>query len=1207
MFTFKGLISLFINLLPQALIFIFISGCTNSSTTLFESLPSHHTGIYFNNNVIENDSINPIDQEFMYQGGGIAVGDFNGDSLPDLYFTGSMVSNKLYINKGGFVFEDVTDLSGTGCEGFWCSGVSTVDINQDGLLDIYVCTLIKNNSGRQTNFLYINQGVNKDGIPVFKEEAEAYGLADASVCIQANFFDYDRDGDLDMYLLNTKLVQRDAHYFTIGFNSNIGDTVAIDADKLYRNDWNDSLGHPVFTDVSKESGIYHRGYGLGLITADFNNDEWPDVYVANDFLGNDHLYINQQDGTFKEQLNLYFKHTSMNAMGTDFADINNDGLPDLITVDMDPFDNFRKKKNMGGNNYFLYQNFKQGNYMYQYVRNTLQLNMGKKPESNEHIFSEIGFLAGVAETDWSWNPSLADFDNDGWRDLIITNGYPRDVTDHDFGMFKVLKGHVATKQELIAQIPAIKIGNFAFRNKNGYQFEHVSTNWGLDKPSFSNGAVYADLDNDGDLDYVINNINDEASVFRNTTNDDPKTKRNFIKIRLKGTAFNPAGIGAQICLFTKDGKQQYENTPYRGYMSSQGTDAFFGLGNNSMVDSVLIIWPDGKRQKLDKVDANQLLQIEYSPESFVSKIIPETKPPSFQNVSAPFNILFRHQEADHIDFNTQRLLPRKLSQSGPPLAVGDINGDGLEDMIVGGTGDFQAAIFLQQVNGSFEKRLLPYDTGKDARRPEHCALLLFDANMDGFADLYIATGSNEWPDGSPSYRDLFYLNDGKGNFTRQHDVIPLINSSNGCVRAADFDNDGDLDLFIGGRSIPNQYPMPASSYILRNDTKDGKVKFTDVTEKIAPMLQHVGLICDVLWTDFDQDGETDLLLAGEWQSLIFLKQDKGVFRDVSKATTISGIKGWWNSLSAADLDSDGDMDYIVGNLGLNSYYRADIKYPTRIYAGDFDNNGTWDIIPTLYLPNAKGKLEEFPAHGRDEVVEQMPVLKKKYYFYKDFGKATIRDLLTEVNLKQALVLEANNFSNGWLRNEGEGKFTFIPFEIQAQTAPMFGIQVADVNQDGNPDIIAVGNDFGTEVRIGHYDASNGWVMLGNGKGGFRYLTPSESGFYVPGNAKALAWLQKSNGRMHLVATQNQDSIRTFEITPMVKWLDINKHQYSHVIFNLKDGRKQMVENNRGATFATQSSKMIPIPALTQKIGFYSRGKLELELSIEELEKRNFKL
>ena len=669
-----------------AIITLSFVSCRES--TQFELVPSSTTGISFNNVVTESDSINPLDMEYLYNGGGVAIGDFNADDRPDIYFTSSQTPNKLYLNKGDFEFQDVTDEAGVGGMGRWCNGASVVDINNDGLDDIYVCASIKRDPNQRTNLLYINKGKNPKGIPVFKEMSREYNLADTSFSVHAAFFDYDRDGDLDVYIATTDLAQRDASRFE-------GQAVLDKkkrADKLYRNEGSDSLGHPFFTNVSKEAGIYDEGYALGLAVADVNNDGWKDIYVTNDFFSNDLLYINNKNGTFTDYARTCLKHTSQNAMGNDVADINNDGLEDIIAVDMNPEDNFRKKKNMSPGNYYVYQAMLRGDYVMQYVRNTLQLNNGnalydssKRPLPS---FSDISFYAGVAETDWSWNPSLADFDNDGLKDLIITNGYPKDVTDHDFTAFRTEASKIATKEQILEQIPQIKIPNYAFRNTGTLQFENVTKRWGFDKPCFSAGAAYVDLDADGDLDYVISNINDEAFVYRNNLNT--TGDKNYLAVRFEGTAQNRNGIGAIAKVFANGKMQTFDNTPYRGYLSSVNDDLHFGIGAAKKIDSLLVVWPDGKQSRFLNIEANRRITVKHSDARTVAPETVNTPPSLFRDITSESGVDFIHEEFDYIDFDRQKLLPRRFSQFGPPIAVGDVDGNGLEDFFVGASGNNDA-------------------------------------------------------------------------------------------------------------------------------------------------------------------------------------------------------------------------------------------------------------------------------------------------------------------------------------------------------------------------------------------------------------------------------------------------------------------------------------------------------------------------------------
>jgi len=921
----------FLNFFTGLFVFFLFITC-NSKSTLFTKLSRDESGIDFNNLITENDSINPIDLEFLYNGGGIGVGDFNKDGLRDLYFTASTVSNKLYLNKGNMKFEDITMTAGVDGMQRWCNGVSVVDINNDGWEDLYVCTAIKSYPEQRRNLLYINQGLNKNGIPFFKEMAHEYGLDDTSYSVQAAFLDYDNDGDLDMYLVTTRLAKRNSAFFNNQVTPNTSDEI----DKLFRNDSNDSLGHPIFTDVSKQAGIADLGFGLGIVILDINQDGWKDIYVTNDYYGSDLLYINNKNGTFTNKIKEYFNHTSQNAMGVDNADINNDGLSDIISVDMNPEDNFRKKKNMGNNNYFIYQNMILQNETLQYIRNTLQLNQGMAPvgrDTNIHpVFSDIGFSAGVAETDWSWATLIADMDNDGNKDILITNGYPRDVTDHDFIAFR--DQNIAGKNELMDQMPRIKVANYAFRNTGNLKFENNAEKWGMAQPSFSNGAVYVDLDNDGDLDFVVNNINDPAFVYRNNLNNSVTISSNYLEIKFKGENKNQYGIGAWAKIFYDGDKQQViENSPYRGYLSTVDTKIHFGLGNIKMIDSVLITWPGNKRQKFSSTPVNHLLIADIKNAQSDDSWEAQPKPSNnlFTDVTSSLGIKYVHQESDYIDFNSERLLPHKLSQYGPGLAAGDVDLNGLDDLVIGGTAESPGKLLLQQKSGKFIQKDLPINSASGALNSETMGMLLFDADMDGDLDLYCTSGSNRFQSNSKSYQDKFYENDGKGNFKLNNNAIPENHVSKSCIKAVDFDSDGDLDLFVGGRVLPGRYPEKVSSFIFRNDSKEGKIKFTDVTDQVAPELKNIGLVCDAIWTDFDNDGFIDLIVVGEWMPVTFFKNKGGKLVNTSAASGIADKLGWWNSIAAGDFDSDGDIDYIVGNFGQNSFYRPTEQYQCHWY------------------------------------------------------------------------------------------------------------------------------------------------------------------------------------------------------------------------------------------------------------------------------------
>ncbi|HVM89365.1 MAG TPA: VCBS repeat-containing protein [Puia sp.] len=1153
----------------------FIFSCKNKS--LFQEISPEHSGIHFNNKIVENDSINPLDMTNIYNGGGVGIGDFNNDGLQDIFFAGNMVSNKLYLNKGDFRFQDITDEAGVGGNGKWCRGVSVIDINNDGLPDIYVCVTIKSDPDKRRNLLYINQGPDGHGIPRFKEMAHEYGLGDTLYSTMAEFFDYDNDGDLDMYLTVNNIPKG---YNASLFRSIITDGSFFSTGHLYRNDWNDSLKHPYFTDVSKQAGITIEGFGHNASIIDINKDGWKDIYVSNDFVGDDILYVNNRDGTFSNKIKSYFKHTSANGMGHDFEDINNDGLPDLIEMDMNPPDNYRKKMFLNGGSYRDYQNTENFGYQYQYIRNTLQLNQGPRINADDSIgdpvFADIAFYSGVAETDWSWTPLVTDFDNDGFRDIIITNGYPKDVTDHDFINFRQQATNIASKEMILSQIPQVKIHSFAFRNNRDLTFTDVSKEWGMMVPGFSNGAAYADLDNDGAMDLIVNNIDDEAHIYRNTSRDNARESNHYLQIKLIGDTPNRNGLGAFIELHYDHGKQQvYEYTPYRGYLSTIENIAHFGLGNMHMIDSVIVKWPNRKMQLLLNVKTDQVLKINIRdanlPYSFVDKnfIISNL----FKDVTDSLNVKYVHQQKDFIDFNIQRLLPHKFSEYGPALAVGDVDGNGLDDIVCGGAAFNSAQLFLQQTDGKFLQKPLLNENDCKKKTTHDEGVLLFDADGDGDLDLYITRGGYGNKENDSSYQDCFYINDGKGNFTIDSTALPKNFTSKLCVRAADYDHDGDLDLFISGRVNPWNYPKPVSSFILRNDSKNGKIKFTDVTQSVAKDLVNIGMVCDAIWTDFNNDGWPDLVLAGEWMPVTFLQNDKGIFKKVANNDSVSNRKGWWNSIASCDFNNDGKMDYVVGNTGQNSFYRASPKYPLRIYANDFDSNGIYDIIPSIYLPDQDGNMNEFPAPSRDELLGQVNAMRKKFPSYHSYAVATMDDVLPEKNRQGTLILEANDMQSSILMNEADDKFSMQALTRQAQFSMINGMIADDFDGDGKMDLLLNTNDYGTQVFVGRYDALNGLLLHGEGTGTFQALSILNSGIFIPGNGKAIVKLRGVDGSYLIAASQNRGPLKVFRLRKKYKTLPLEPLDVE-AILTYKDGKINKQEFYYGSSFLSQSARFI---------------------------------
>jgi hypothetical protein len=1159
--------------------------CGNDKT-LFSRVPVSESGIDFSNRIRENDTLNILDFEYIYNGGGVGIADMNGDSLPDVLFSGNQADSRIYLNRGKMKFEDISKKAGISNVGRWCSGISLVDINADGRMDIYLTSTAKKAETQRANLLFVNQGNNAEGIPTFKEMAEEYGIADKGYSMNAAFFDYDNDGDLDVYILTNTLESNPNQY-----HEKLRDGSSPTTDRLYRCEWNDSLSHPVYTNVSKEAGIQIEGFGLGVNICDFNRDGFKDIYVTNDYLSDDLLYINNGNGTFTDKAASYFKHTSTTAMGNDIADINNDGLMDVIAVDMLPKDNTRKKQLMGPNSYQAYLNNDLFGFNHQYGRNTLQLNMGNKPGTNEPAFAEISLLANVAQTDWSWTPLLVDFDHDGWRDLIITNGFPRDVTDRDFAQFRAQSSSVASKEYILGEIPEVKIPNFAFKNKGDLTFEDVSEKWGLNQASFTNGAAYADLDLDGDLDIVSNNINDSAFVYRNNLSESHPEKANYLRIGFKGSRKNVQGLGAGVELYYGKGLVQvYEHSPYRGYLSTVEPIAHFGLGEHTQIDSAVVVWPNGKKQTLKNLKANQTVYVSEVSATQINTPVQSNPRYLFNELNDSLNIKWAHQEPEYIDFNGQKLLPHKLSQYPPAVSAGDINGDGLDDFFVGGSRQNKGKFFVQNPNGTFNiSDLLPGVEGPD-KTSEDMGTLLFDADGDGDLDLYIASGANELRSNDAGYQDRLYINDGKGKYQLAQGAIPSILVSKSCVRAADYDHDGDLDLYVAGRVEPDHYPKPVSSFILRNDTSPNQApKFTDVTPQIAPALTNLGLACDALWTDYDNDGWVDLLVAGEWMPLTLLKNTKGKFTVLHSA--LDTQTGFWGSLAGGDFDGDGDTDYIAGNLGLNALTKASDIYPISILAGDFNQDGMYDAIPFMYFPDAENKLIRVPFHGREDVIKQFIQTRARFQTYKDFAKATYDNLLTEEERKKALKLDANYCPSVYVENMGNGTFKTKPLPTLAQLSPINGMIVEDFDKDGHLDVLLVANDFGNETSTGRYDASNGLMLKGDGKGDFTPLTQAATGFYVPGNAKGLAQMASPDGRRMVIATQNRGPLKVFgQATAPMKWLPLQVND-AYALIQTKDGKTLRQELYYGASFLSQSVRKLPLTGREKSVEIVDfRGK-----------------
>jgi enediyne biosynthesis protein E4 len=1162
-------------------ILVILFSCSKKEDTLFTQLSPQETGIDFNNLITETDSFNILTDEYIFNGGGVAVGDFNNDGLPDLFLTGNQVSNKLYLNKGKLNFNDVSNIAGIEAKDRWSTGVTVVDINGNGLLDVYVCAAMFKESEKRANMLFVNQGLNEDGIPTFIESAAKFGIAGTDNSMMATFFDYNNDGLLDLYVLNNE----QSKSVPSNYREKITDGSAINNDRLYRNN-----GNGTFTDVTIDAGITIEGFGLGLAVADLNGDGWSDLYISNDYTTNDILYINNQDGTFSNQSKTFLRHQSMFSMGSDISDYNNDGFPDIVTLDMLGETNFRKKTTISKNSYQTYISNEQWGYEYQHVRNMLHVGNGPNIP-----FSEIGFMAGMYQTDWSWSPLFVDIDNDGNRDLLITNGFPRDITDKDFANYRADVGGVASIRQLLDSIPIIKIPNYSYRNKGDWTFENVGDAWGLNKPSFSNGSAFVDLDLDGDLDYVVNNINDPAFVFENTLNG-KETKPNYLRVKLKGSKNNPFGIGAKLVLRYGEGKFQYhEQQLSRGYLSAVEDIVHFGLDTINEISSLEILWPDGRYEKTGQLHVNQVIELKHAeasskPGELQFPLGQKIVTPLLEELSGQLGINFTHQEMDKIDYNVQRTLPHKLTQFGPSLAVGDVNGDGLEDFIIGSASGHSPVINLQKSDGTFSsKEMFATEIEKSF---EEMGMLLFDLDNDGDLDLYLVSGSSEFMPDAAEYQDRIYINDGKGNFSEQKENLPAFKSSGTVVRSADFDGDGFMDLFVGGRTPIAQYPLPDQSLILKNN--QGKME--DVTDIVAPGLRRIGMVTDALWTDVDGDGRPDLVVVGELMPItIFL--NKGTSLEKMADTGLDNHLGWWNSIAAGDFDGDGDIDYVAGNMGANNYYHPTMDRPVKIYAKDFDNNKSIDPVTITYFKGNDNKYIPVPAHYWDDLYGQSTLFRRKFERYKQYARITEADLFTAEELEGVTILQGNYDRSSYIENLGNGKFKIHELPLLAQIAPVNGMVVDDINGDGNLDVLMVGNDYGNEVFSGRYDAMTGLVLLGDGKGGFEAVRSLESGFLVPGDAKSMAVMTMANGSNIYLSSQNRSRLKVHSALKISPGKAFKVPAGIHtLVLELENGKTQKIEVFNRSGFLSNSGSTISLPSNLKSLKGvdYKGGVLGLE-------------
>mgnify|MGYP005990725105 CR=1 FL=1 len=1060
----------------------------------FELLSSQQTGIDFNNTIKESKFFNQYFYSQIYIGSGVAIGDINNDGLSDVFFAGSQVDDKLYLNTGDLKFKDITRESKVSKNPGWSWGVTMADVNADGYLDIYIS---RNGNSldpkKRRNQLLIN---NKD--LTFTESAVAFGLADKGFSSQAVFFDMDNDGDLDMYQVNQPA---DKKLFLM--NKISKKDYSLFRDRIYKNE------DGKFIDVSKEVGISRDfAYGLSVNASDFNNDGWIDIYVANDYAEPDFMYYNNGDGTFKNVINEKLKHITQLSMGSDTGDINNDGNIDLITTDMTPEDHYRSKTNMASMSTERFESLVKAGAHRQYMSNTLQINTGSGS------FYDIANIAGISSTDWSWASLLVDLDNDGWKDVIVSNGIKKDVDNNDYrSLLNKLNEETTAEElyELSKNAPSQPISNYAFKNNNGFKFEKISKEWGFDTPSFSSGMAYGDLDNDGDLDVVINNMEHPAFVYENKTNG------NFLKIKLQGHYKNKFGFGVKVKINHGNKIQVSENIVTRGFFSSVEPGIFFGLGNDKKVDLIEVIWPDGKVNFFENINANETITAIYSKAKEKASNTSKRKTLLSKINTVNIGLEFTHKENEYNDFAEEILLPHKLSTNGPFSVTADVNGDNLEDVFIGGASGQEGVLFLQTSDSKFiRSKSKPWEVDKNS---EDLGALFFDLDGDGDQDLYVTSGGSEFKKGNILLKDRIYINDGLGNFSKNNTAIPNIYESTQTVKASDIDADGDLDLFIGTRLISGKYTFPATSYILINEKGILKKAF----EEIAPDLINIGMVTDAVFSDIDQDGDEDLLIVGEWMEIKVLENSNGIFNDRSKKFGINNnSRGIWWSITKNDLDNDGDDDYILGNLGKNNKFKASKKHPFKVYANDFDGNGTNDVVLAKYYKDGY-----VPMRGKECTTQQMPYVGEKFKDFHSFASSKLIDILPEETVEEAVVYEISNFQSIMLINNN-GKLTAENLPIQAQISPIKNSLIEDFNDDGYKDILIVGNHYGVEVETVRYDAGYGSLFLGDGKNKFKFIPSDLSGFHIPLDSRSISSIKtKNNDRVYLI-TNNNDSLAIFK-------------------------------------------------------------------------------